>query len=95
MHSSWSPQDSQAFKTFSQPVAIPAHRRSKSSLEYRVSPSSASSVFSTPDMVPDVDQSSGNVVNAFKTYFDVCVIFSYFIAARSTTNVTEKAVVSA
>lgn len=57
MHSSWAPCDSQNFKMPSQPVTMPSHRRSKSSLEYRGSPSSTS--FSTADTVLDVvDQPS-------------------------------------
>lgn len=65
MHSSWAPSDSQQFKmaASTQPVTIPtAHRRSKSSLEYRGSPSSVTTTFSTSDIMPDMDQSTGNVV---------------------------------
>lgn len=71
MHSSWAPCDSQSFKMqSSQPITIPAHRRSKSSLEYRASPSSTSTTYSTPDMVPDiVDQPPGNVVRVLFTVY--------------------------
>lgn len=68
MHNSWAPSDFQGIKTISQPVPVPVHRRSKSSFEYRGSPSSTSTTFSTPDMVPDIDQPSGNVVSIIIFY---------------------------